>query len=230
MPAPARTAAVQALISQRFPDAVPVKRWSRGTVPTGVEALDRILPNGGFQRGRLAVWTPGAGAAALLRTAALRSVADGERAVWIDATRTVTGIGWRDGPLLIRPASETSALRAAEELGRSGGFAFVVLDGVEPASPELVRCARAAHEGGAALVLVTRAPSLASLRLASRPLPPSPSLSRPLPPPVIRSLRVKVIARASGWHSSVELTLPVWHDDLRLSLELRHPDRRGVRR
>lgn len=230
MTAPTRTAALQALISQRFPDAVPVERWSRGTVPTGVEALDRILPNGGFQRGRLAVWTPGAGAAALLRTTALRAVADGERAVWIDATRTVTGACWREGPLLIRPASETSALRAAEELGRSGGFAFVVLDGVEPASPELVRCARAAHEGGAALVLVTRATSLASLRLASRPLPPSPSLSRLLLPAVIRSLRVRITARASGWHSSVELTLPVWHDDLRLSLELRHPDRRGVRR
>ncbi len=230
MTAPARTAAVQALISQRFPDAVPAERWSRGTVPTGVEALDRILPNGGFQRGRLAVWTPGAGAAALLRTAALRAVADGERAVWIDATRTVAGACWREGPLLIRPASATSALRAAEELGRSGGFAVVVLDGVEPASPELVRCARAAHDGGAALVLVTRATSLASLRLASRPLPSSPALSRPLPPSVIRSLRVKVTARASGWHSSVELTLPVWHDDLRLSLELRHPDRRGVRR
>jgi hypothetical protein len=195
-----------------------------------VEALDRILPNGGFQRGRLAVWTPGAGAAALLRTAALRAVADGERAVWIDATRTVTGACWREGPLLVRPASAMSALRAAEELGRSGGFALVVLDGVDPASPELVRCSRAAHEGGAALVLVTRATSLASLRLASRPLPPSPSLSRPLPPATIRSIRVKVTARASGWHASVELALPVWHDDLRLSLELRHPDRRGVRR
>ncbi|MGH7628713.1 MAG: hypothetical protein ACREOF_04880 [Gemmatimonadales bacterium] len=197
---------------------------------TGVEPLDRILPNGGFQRGRLAVWTPGVGAAALLRTAALHAVADGERAVWIDATRTVIGACWREGPLLVRPASETSALRAAEELGRSGGFAFVVLDGVELASPELVRCARAAHDGGAALVLVTRSTSLASLRLSSQPLPPAPARSRPLPPAVIRSLRVKVIARASGWHSSAELTLPVWHDDLRLSLELRHPDRRGVRR
>ena len=98
MPAPTRSAAVQALIAQRFPDAIPVERWSRGTVPTGVEALDRILPNGGFQRGRLAVWTPGAGAAALLRAAALRAVADGERAVWIDATRTVTGACWRISP------------------------------------------------------------------------------------------------------------------------------------
>ncbi len=230
MTAPARTAAIQALIAQRFPDAITVERWSRGTVPTGVESLDRILPNGGFQRGRLAVWTPGAGAAALLRSAALHAVADGERAVWIDATRTVIGACWREGPLLVRPASETSALRAAEELGRSGGFAFVVLDGVEPASPELVRCARAAHDGGAALVLVTRSTSLASLRLSSQPLPPSPAFSRPLPPAVIRSLRVKVTARASGWHASAELALPIWHDDLRLSLELRHPDRRGVRR
>jgi hypothetical protein len=229
MTAPARAASVQALIAQRFPDAVPVECWSRGTVPTGVEALDRILPSGGFQRGRLAVWTPGAGAAALLRTAALHAVADGERAVWIDATRTVTGACWREGPLLVRPASGSSALRAAEELGRSGGFALVVLDGAEPGSPELVRCARAAHDGGTALVLITPATSLASLRLSSRPFPPVPA-SRPCPPSVIRSLRVRVTARASGWHASTELTLPVWHDDLRLSLELRHPDRRGIRR
>ncbi len=228
MTASARTAAVQSLIAQRFPDAVPVERWSRGTVPTGVEALDRILPNGGFQRGRLAVWTPGAGAAALLRTSALQAVADGERAVWIDGTRTVTGACWREGPLLVRPASERSALRAAEELGRSGGFALVVLDGVEPASPELVRCARAAHDGGAALVLITRTTSMASLRLSSLPLPPSPFFSLPLPPATIRAIRVKVAARASGWHATTDLTLPVWHDDLRLSLELRHPDRRGV--
>ena len=67
MPAPARTAHLQALIAQRFPDAVPVERWSRGTVPTGSEALDRILPNGGFQRGRLAVVDQGRTVAASRR-------------------------------------------------------------------------------------------------------------------------------------------------------------------
>ena len=201
-------------------------------MPTGLEVLDRILPNGGFQRGRLAVWTPGVGAAALLRAAAIRTVADGERVVWIDATHTVAGACWREGPLLVRPESQAAGLRAAEELGRSGGFAFVVVDGVEPQSPELVRCARAAHDGGSALVLITRATSLASLRLFSQPLPPVLARSRPSSPlpSMIRSVRVKVTARASGWHASTELALPVWHDDLRLSLELRHPDRRGVRR
>jgi hypothetical protein len=232
MTAAARATNLKSLIAQRFPDAVPAERWSRGTVATGVEGLDRILPNGGFQRGRLAVWTPGAGAAALLRTAALRAVADGERAVWIDTQHTVAGACWREGPHLVRPANETAALRAAEELGRSGGYALVVLDGVEPQSPELVRCARAAHDGGAALVLITRTTSLASLRLSSRPLPPVPARSRafPLPPSIIRSMRVRVVARASGWHAATELVLPVWHDDLRLSLELRHPDRRGAAR
>jgi hypothetical protein len=232
MTSPVRTTSIKALIAQRFPDAVPVERWSRGTVPTGVERLDRILPNGGFQRGRLAVWTPGAGAAALLRAAALRAVADGERAVWIDTRHMVTGACWREGPLLVRPMSEAAALRAAEELGRSGGFALVVLDGVEPQSPELVRCARAAHDGGSALVLITRATSLASLRLASNPLPPVSARSRLFPPSpsIITSMSVRVVARASGWHAATELVLPVWHDDLRLSLELRHPDRRGSKR
>ena len=201
-------------------------------MPSGLDALDRILPNGGFQRGRLAVWTPGVGAAALLRAAAIRTMADGERVVWIDATHTVAGACWREGPLLVRPESPAAGLRAAEELGRSGGFAFVVVDGVEPQSPELVRCARAAHDGGSALVLITRAASLASLRLSSQPLPPVFARSRPsLPvPSMVRSVRVKVTARASGWHASTELALPVWHDDLRLSLELRHPDRRGAAR
>jgi hypothetical protein len=177
------------------------------------------------------VWTPGAGAVALLRAAALRAVIDGERAVWIDAGRTITGACWREGPLLVRPVSETAALRAAEELGRSGGFAFVVLDGVEPHSPELVRCARAAHDGGSALVLITQATSLASLRLTSHPLSPILAHSRPSSPSpsIIQSVRLKVVARSSGWHAVTELVLPVWHDDLRLSLEIRQPDRRGVR-
>lgn len=201
---------------------------------TGLEPLDRILPAGGFQRGRLAVWAPGAGSAALLRATALHTVAAGERVGWIDATGMVTGVSWREGPLLVRPQDDVAALRACEELARSGGFAFVVLDGVEPDATAMVRCSRAAHEGGSAVVLLTRATALASLRLTSRPLP------QPLPhgwprgrlaeSVAVRMVKLRLEARASGWQASTELTIPVWHDDLRLSLELRHPDRRGERR
>jgi hypothetical protein len=225
-----RTAAVQNLLAQRFPDAVPRSGWARGVVATGLAELDGILPSGGFERGRLSVWAPEGGAAALLRATARRAVATGERAAWIDATGTLTCAAWRAGPLLIQPADPTAALRAAEELARSGGFAFVVADGVEPDAARMVRISRAAHEGGAALVLVTHASAVAALRLRSRPLPApriAGRLGEPLAP---RAVQVRIEARASGWQASTTIALAVWHDDHRLSLDLEHPDRRGERR
>ena len=230
MPA-ARVASIQAVLAQRFPDAVSNRGWTRGTVPTGIAALDSVLPDGGFQRGRIAVWSPGPGAAAVLRSTCLRTVAGGERAVWIDATHTVAGACWCEGPLLVQPEGPIAGLRAAEELARSGGFGLVVLDGVDPDTTAMVRVSRAAHEGGSALVLLTRSTSLASLRLASRPLPGE-YVWRHSPlgePAAVTAVRLVVEARASGWFASTELTLPVWRDALRLSLETSSPDRRGRR-
>lgn len=229
MPA-ARVASVQSVLAQRFPDAVSSRGWARGTVQTGVTALDSILPDGGFQRGRIAVWSPGPGAAAVLRSAALRMVAGGERAAWIDATHTVAGACWCEGPLLVQPEGSIAGLRAAEELARSGGFGLVVLDGVDPDTTAMVRLSRGAHEGGSALVLLTRSTALASLRLASRPLPGQ-YVWRHSPlgePAVLVAVKLMVEARASGWSASTELTIPVWHDRLRLALDTHRPDRRGV--
>ncbi len=229
MPA-ASVVAIQAVLSQRFPDAVSNRGWTRGTVSTGITALDAALPDGGFQRGRMAVWSPAPGVAALLRTTALRTVAGGERAVWIDATHTIFGACWCEGPLLIRPDGPVAGLRAVEELARSGGFGLVVLDGVDPDTTAMVRVSRAAHEGGAAVVLLTRTTALASLRLASRPLPGEYVWRRSLlgEPAAVTAVKLLVEARASGWFASTELTIPVWHDDLRLALETRYPDRRGA--
>jgi hypothetical protein len=224
-----RTATVQTLLAHRFPDAIPSYGWSRGTVPTGLTGLDAILPDGGFQHGRIAVWSPGPGAAALLRATCLRVVAEGERAVWVDVTHTVTGACWREGPLLIRPGTPVAGLRAAEELARSGGFALVTLDGADPDTTAMVRLSRAAHEGGSALVLLTHTTSLASLRLASRPLPTEYLWRRsPLGEPgVVTAVKLRVEARASGWFAATELAIPVEYDDLRLAPEYAHPDRRG---
>jgi len=220
---------VQAVLAHRFPDAVPRFGWIRGTVPTGVAALDAILPDGGFQRGRLAVWTPGLGAPALLRAACLRVVAEGERGAWIDSTHTITGAGWKNGPLLIRPDTSIAGLRAAEELARSGGFAIVVLDGLDPHVTSMVRLSRAANEGGAALVLLSNATSLASLRLASRPMPDQYVRRRSHlgEPDVVTAVVLRVEARASGWSASTELAIPVWYDDPRLAPDHSRPDRRG---
>jgi hypothetical protein len=229
MPA-SRVTSVQAVLAQRFPDAVSGRGWTRGIIPSGVAALDSVLPEGGFQRGRIAVWSPGPGAAALLRATCLRTVSGGERSVWIDACHMVAGACWCEGPLLIRPDGPVAGLRAAEELARSGGFGIVVLDGVDPDTTAMVRVSRAAHEGGSALVLLTRTTSLASLRLASRPLPGEYVWRRsPLgEPAALTAVKLVVEARASGWFASTELTLPVWRDDLRLALETCYPDRRGA--
>ena len=228
---PARAATVQAFLAHRFPDAVPEHGWTRGTETTGLTALDAILPDGGFQRGRLGVWAPGPGAAALLRAACLRVVAEGERSAWIDVTHTVTGAYWREGPLLIRPDTSVAGLRAAEELARSGGFALVILDGADPDTTAMVRLSRAAHEGGSALVLLTHTTALASLRLASRPLPAEYAWRRSQlgEPAVVTAVKLRIEARASGWFAATELAIPVWYDDLRLAPEYRYPDRRGSR-
>jgi hypothetical protein len=221
--------AIQAVLAQRFPDAVPSYGWARGTVPTGVTPLDAILPDGGFQRGRLAAWAPGTGVAALLRSSCLRTVVEGERSAWIDATHTVTGGCWKEGPLLIRPDTSIAGLRAAEELARSGGFALVVVDGVDPHATAMVRLSRAAHEGGSALVLISHTTALASLRLVSHPLPEQYVRRRSSlgEPDVVTAVKLRVEARASGWFASAELDIPVWYDEPRLAPQHSHPDRRG---
>ena len=149
----------------------------------------------------------------------------------MDATGTLTCAAWRAGPLLVQPTDPLAALRAAEELARSGGFALVVADGVEPDASRMVRVSRAAHEGGAALVLLTSASAVATLRLRSRPLvTPRASTGRLGEPLAPRAVQVRIEARASGWQASTTIALAVWHDDHRLSLDLEHPDRRGERR
>src|SRR3569833_1374171 len=140
------------LLDARFPDAIPVPRRQGEVVATGVAELDGLLPNGGFPRGRRAVWAPRGGATAVLRAACRATVIGGERAVWVDGDGTVAGAFWDEGTILIRPRTRLHALRAAETLLRSGGFALVVLAGADAEGTENVRLSRAAHEGGVACV------------------------------------------------------------------------------
>ena len=55
---------------------------------------------------------------------------------------------WTRIRLLVRPRNRKHGLRGAEELLRCGGFALVVIAGIEPAGTETVRLSRAASEGG----------------------------------------------------------------------------------
>ena len=154
-------AALRELIEQRFPDATPANWRAAEPVATGVGALDRVLPGGGLPRGQLTVWTPQGGACSMLRAACRSTVANGERAVWIDTAGTIVGAFWENGPYLVQPKSRQDALKGAEELLRCGGFALVVLDGTEPEGTEMVRLTRAVREGGGAFVAITPNPSLA---------------------------------------------------------------------
>ena len=226
-------AALRALIQQRFPDATPLTGGAQTTeqVATGIGALDQVLPNGGLPRGRLSVWAPHGGATAILRAACHSVVADGERSAWIDGDNTVAGAFWNDGrPYLVRPKSRIHALRAAEELLRSGGFSLLVLAGTEPQGTETVRLTRAAREGGTALVAIGTAASMASLRLTSQLLRYRWRRTPFGDPADAQDVTVRVHARAVGWNAHTDFPIPVMHHELRLSLESELADRRGLPR
>lgn len=225
-------AALRELIEQRFPDATPANWRAADPVATGVGPLDRILPGGGLPRGQLTVWTPQGGACSMLRAACRSTVANSERAVWIDTAGTVVGAFWEDGPFLVQPRSRKDALKGAEELLRCGGFALVVLDGTEPEGTETVRLTRAVREGGGAFVAITPHPSLAKLRMESKIIPHSYRWTHgPFNEPVeVQHATIKVRARAAGWNAHADITVPVIPHDVRLSLEPGLADRRGLPR
>ncbi|MGH7577600.1 MAG: hypothetical protein ACREM1_21065 [Longimicrobiales bacterium] len=225
----ASLAEVREALARRFPDALPLVRRTAVTVPSGIEPLDAMLPNGGFARGRLAVWAPGGGATAILRSACANVVRRGERAVWIDGAGTLAEV-WPEGSLLVRPGGELEASRCAEELLRSGGFALVGLSGGgRVLAREAVRLARAAKAGGSAFVVVGEAVPVSALRLASR-LPPEGYSWWMNPfgePAEIESVHVEIRAWSLGWSGRTSFSLPVFARRLRLALEPSLPDRRG---
>ena len=225
-----RNSAIRALIEQRFPDATPVTHRTAEPVATGIDPLDAILPGRGLPRSRLTVWMPQGGATAVLRAACNTTVAQGERAVWIDGLGTVAGPFWEEGPILVRPRNRKQGLRAAEELLRCGGFALVVIAGIEPEGTETVRLSRAAREGGGALVALTSHASMASLRMTSQILRET-YRWRKTPfgdPAEAQEVRLRVRARSLGWNRSADFPVQVVPHDLRMSLDAGLVDRSGV--
>lgn len=222
--------ALRALIEQKFPDAVPIVHRTARPVATGIRELDRALPNGGFPLGRISVCEAGGGISAILRAACHTTIANGERAAWVDGAQTIAGAFWDDGPLLVRPDTHTNALRAADELVRSGGFQLVVLTGTKATDPETMRLVRGVHDGGGALVTVTPNSSMAALRLVSR-IDDCRWIFDPFGDPAeLQYVRVRTHARAMGWDKRAEFLLPVRSHELRMSLESGLADRRGLLR
>src|SRR3954468_24977993 len=222
MPATAAAlSSLRSILEQRFPDATPVTHRTAEQVASGISQLDRALPSGGFPRGRLSVWSPLGGATAILRAACHSVVSAGERAAWIDGEHMLTRNSWLNGPVLLKPITRRHALRAAEEILRSGGFALVVLSGTEPQGQEAVRLTRAAREGGAAFVSLTNASALSSLRVTSSLDPRGYQWQRtPFGEPAVASnVLARVRARAIGWNSHTQFLVPILHQELRLTLE-----------
>jgi hypothetical protein len=137
-------------------------------------------------------------------------------------------------PLLIHPRDRIHALRCAELVLGSGAFALVVLEpppGEEPWGTETVRLARAARDGGAALVVLTERGSMAALRVTSRLLPHGVRWRHgPFGPAAPADVRAEVRARALGWNARAEVTLPVAAYALRDALDPGGGDRRGAGR
>ncbi len=233
-------AELKEVLARRFPGAVPVTYGTAAAVVTGVAALDRVLPGGGLPRGRLSVWVPGGGATAVLQGACAAVGERGERAAWVDGARSLTcrpGVVAESeargaAPLVLRPADGRAALACAEELLRSGGFALVVLSGVEVVGVEAVRLSRAVREGGGAFVALGAGASIAALRLESRIAPEGYRWRRGAfgEPAEVESVAVEVRVWGMGLSARAKFRMPVVHHELRLSLEPGLVDRRGVGR
>jgi hypothetical protein len=223
---------LKSALEQRFPNAQPVAYRTAGAVPTGLAALDSILPAGGLPRGRLSLWTPGGGATALLYAACQYVATRGERAAWIDGAGTIAGDSWKPGPFLLKPEGELESLICAEELLRSGGFGLVVLSGAGKAFlQEDVRLSRAVREGGGSFVALHTTSTLAHLRIVSR-ISPDGYHWRLNPfgePAEVTEVKVQVEAQAMGWTGRTLVSLPVVTYQYRTASENRLIDRRGAK-
>ena len=141
----------------------------------------------------------------------------------------MAGAFWSNagGLYLVRPKTRIHALRAAEEMLRSGGFSVLVLAGTEPQGTETVRLTRAAREGGAALVSIGTSASMASVRLVSKLMRYRWRRTPFGDPAEAQDVTVRVHARAVGWNAHTDFPIPVTHHELRLSLDTALVDRRG---
>ena len=163
----------------------------------------------------------------MLRAACYATIANGDRAAWIDGARTIAGAFWDDGPLLVRPETRTYAVRAADELLRSGGFRLVVLTGADASDTETMRLVRAVHDGGGAFVAITSHTHMAALRLTAHVEEYRWRFDPFGDPAEVQDVRVRVDVRALGWNTHAEFSIPVQSHELRMSLEQGLVDRRG---
>src|SRR5688572_11377681 len=204
-------------------------------IPTGIEALDRALSDGGVPSGRLTEiqGARGSGRTTLVRHLVMTAVAARRWVAIIDGSRTLAPREWAEagdsGRLwVIRPSGADRSAWCADILLRSNAFSLVVLDGA-PALPRqvAVRLTRLAKEHDAALVIVGDHPVIGSavrLRVQRRrPQAPGP---RPQAPGPAES-RITIRIDKGGTQHAVEVSCAI-EMARRLRAHSEVPDRRGV--
>ena len=161
---------VPALRQQLAALLAPPRVGDAATIPTGIEALDHALTDGGVPAGRLTEiqGARGSGRTTLVRHLVMTAVAARRWVAVIDGSRTLAPREWAEagdsGRLwIIRPTGADRSAWCADILLRSGAFSLVVLDGA-PALPRqvAVRLTRLAREHDVALVVVGDHPVVGS--------------------------------------------------------------------
>ena len=222
----------------------PPRVGGAATIPTGIEALDRALSDGGVPSGRLTEiqGALGSGRTSLVRQLVLTAVAERRWTAVIDGSRTLAPREWAEagdsGRLwVIRPPGADRSAWCADILLRSGAFSLVVLDSA-PALPRqvAVRLTRLAKEHDVALVVVGDHPVIGSavrLRVkrarsevrgqrigaSQAPRPRSQALSS--------ESRITILIDKGGTQHAVEVSC-AFELARRLRAHSEVPDRRGV--
>ena len=167
-------------LRQQLAALLPPPRAGDGVaIPTGIEALDRALSDGGVPSGRLTEiqGARGSGRTTLVRHLVQTAVEARRWVAVIDGSRTLAPREWAEagdsGRLwMIRPHGADRSAWCADILLRSGAFSLVVLDSPPPLSRQVVvRLTRLAKEHDVALVIVGDSPVIGSavrLRITRR--------------------------------------------------------------
>jgi hypothetical protein len=221
----------------------PPRIGGAASIPTGIEALDRALSDGGIPNGRLTEiqGTLGSGRTSLVRQLVTAAVAARRWVAVIDGSRTLAPREWAEagdsGRLwVIRPPGADRSAWCADILLRSGAFSLVVLDSA-PALPRpvAVRLTRLAKEHDVALVVVGDQSVIGSaVRLQVKRRRPeirgqriTPHAPCPMPRALSSESRITIVIEKGGSQHAVEVPC-AFELARRLRAHSEVPDRRGV--
>jgi hypothetical protein len=232
---------VLALRQQLAAILAPPRVGGAAAIPTGIEALDRALSDGGVPSGRLTEiqGARGSGRTTLVRHLVMTAVAARRWVAVIDGSRTLAPREWAEagdsGRLwVIRPSGADRSAWCADILLRSNAFSLVVLDSAPSLSRQVViRLTRLAREHDAALVIVGDIPVIGSaVRMRVTRRRPEARSQRP----EVRfaesrmtnhASRITILIEKGGLQHAVEVSCAI-EMARRLRTHSEVPDRRGV--